>query len=72
MHQSLWDNFKTIGRRLPYLIKYKAGTDAAGKLAGIALDIYGDVGTFSLLSAIDSALGPCLTLLKTWKGFTKY
>ncbi|GAV02732.1 hypothetical protein RvY_13260-2 [Ramazzottius varieornatus] len=56
MHQSLWDNFKLIGRRLPYLIKYKAGTDAAGKLAGIVLDVYGDCGYQPSASVIVNGL----------------
>ena len=44
LHLISWDNLKLIGRRLPYLVKYKAGLDATGKVAGVSLDVYGDCG----------------------------
>ncbi|XP_055348687.1 uncharacterized protein LOC129595644 [Paramacrobiotus metropolitanus] len=44
MHQSLWDNLKSIGKRFPYYVQYKAGTDGAGKLQGVVLDVYCNIG----------------------------
>ncbi|GAV07056.1 hypothetical protein RvY_16943 [Ramazzottius varieornatus] len=44
MHLSLWDNFKIMGRRPPYYVKYRAATDGEGKLAAVILEIYLDAG----------------------------
>jgi xanthine dehydrogenase molybdopterin-binding subunit B len=44
MHMSLWDNAKAIGKRFPYYVKYHAGFDHSGKLLGIKMDIYGNLG----------------------------
>merc|ERR1711892_268794 len=40
----LASNMAAFGKRLPYLSKYKASTDADGKLAGVDIDVYCDAG----------------------------
>ncbi|OQV18654.1 Xanthine dehydrogenase [Hypsibius exemplaris] len=45
MHMSLVDNLKTIGKRYPYFTKYEAGFDDSGKLLGIKMEIYCNLGS---------------------------
>lgn len=44
-----------MGKRLPYLAKYKAGADGSGKLSGVSLRIYCDSGFSYNESTADGA-----------------
>ena len=44
MHLSLWDNLRIKGRRFSYYMQYQAGMDANGKLVGVIMDVYANLG----------------------------
>ncbi|XP_055334051.1 uncharacterized protein LOC129585412 [Paramacrobiotus metropolitanus] len=55
-HMNLWDNNRAIGKRFPYLTNYQAGFDNNGKLMGVILDVYGNIGAQANDSAVNGEL----------------
>ena len=51
----LRSNMEMMGKRLPYLARYKAGVDAGGKIRAVAAKIYCDAGFSYNESTADSA-----------------
>eukprot|EP00058_Branchiostoma_floridae_P000040 XP_002585528.1 hypothetical protein BRAFLDRAFT_89258 [Branchiostoma floridae] len=56
LSMSLKTNMETIGKRAPYLGKYKVGCDADGRLLGIDYQLYENQGCSSTDSCLDYAV----------------
>ena len=57
MVMDLKTNMEMLGKRLPYLIKYKAGVDENNKLMGVDMKMYCDSGySFSESTAEGAAV----------------
>ena len=53
----LKSNLEAVGKRLPYLAKYKASLDKDNKLAGVNIKIFCDSGANYNESTADIAVG---------------
>ena len=55
LSMDLTSNMEMLGKRLPYLAKYKAALDSSGRLAGVGMRIYCDSGYSYNESTADNA-----------------
>ena len=55
MVMDLKTNMEMLGKRLPYLVKYKAGVDEDKKLTGVDMKLYCDSGYSFSESTADGA-----------------
>ena len=55
LRMDLRTNMEMLGKRLPYLVRYKASVDQAGKMTGVKMKIYCDSGYSYNESTADTA-----------------
>ena len=55
LRMDLRTNMELLGKRLPYLVRYKASVDQAGKMTGVKMKIYCDSGYSYNESTADTA-----------------